>query len=394
MKPNLLNTPTSMQETHYLKQELFDLVKNDNIKFLEFISNGPLDGLWFWDLENPEYEWMSGKFWTELGYEPSEMPHSPESWRGIINADDLENSGKAIQKHIENPDIPFNEVLRYKHKDGSTVYIRCQAYCIKNDEGTPYRMLGTHINITKRIQYGIEKQINQELEHLNKALELKNSELEQFTYITSHDLQEPLNLILSFSELLKMSKTGLDDVGQKSIDVITDAAIRMKDLITALLFYSRIGKQPEKKQINFQNVLEAVTTELKDQIATSGAEISYVGNLSDFDVFENDFYQLILNLTSNAVKYVAEGVKPDIIIDCKDKGDSYLFSFKDNGIGIDKQYFERIFQVFQRLHTKNKYPGTGIGLAHCKKVVSLHNGKIWVASTLGEGSVFYFTIEK
>lgn len=394
MKPNLLNTPTIAQETHYLKQELFDLVKNDNIKFLEFISNGPLDGLWFWDLENPEHEWMSEKFWTELGYEPSEMPHSPESWRGIINADDLENSGKAIQKHIENPDIPFNEVLRYKHKDGSTVYIRCQAYCIKNDEDTPIRMLGTHINITKRIQYGIEKQINQELEHLNKALELKNSELEQFTYITSHDLQEPLNLILSFSELLKMSKTGLDDVGQKSIDVITDAAIRMKDLITALLFYSRIGKQPEKKQINFQNVLEAVTTELKDEIATSGAEISYVGNLNDFDVFENDFYQLILNLTSNAIKYVAEGVKPDIIIDCKDKGDSYLFSFKDNGIGIDKQYFERIFQVFQRLHTKNKYPGTGIGLAHCKKVLSLHNGKIWVESTLGEGSVFYFTIEK
>ena len=394
MKPNLLNTPTSAQETHYLKQELFDLVKNDNIKFLEFISNGPLDGLWFWDLENPEHEWMSEKFWTELGYEPSEMPHNPESWRGIINADDLENSGKAIQKHIENPDIPFNEVLRYKHKDGSTVYIRCQAYCIKNDEGTPIRMLGTHINITKRIQYGIEKQINQELEHLNKALELKNSELEQFTYITSHDLQEPLNLILSFSELLKMSKTGLDDVGQKSIDVITDAAIRMKDLITALLFYSRIGKQPEKKQINFQNVLEVVKTELKDEIATSGAEISYVGNLSDFNVFENDFYQLILNLTSNAIKYVAEGVKPVIIIDCKDKGDNYLFSFKDNGIGIDKQYFERIFQVFQRLHTKNKYPGTGIGLAHCKKVLSLHNGKIWVESTLGEGSVFYFTIEK
>ena len=389
-----MKTPTSTQETHYLKQELFDLVINDNIKFLEFISNGPLDGLWFWDLENPEHEWMSEKFWTELGYEPSEMPHSPESWRGIINADDLENSGKAIQKHIENPDIPFNEVLRYKHKDGSTVYIRCRAYCIKNDEGTPIRMLGTHINITKRIQYGIEKQINQELEHLNKALELKNSELEQFTYITSHDLQEPLNLILSFSELLKMSKTGLDDVGQKSIDVITDAAIRMKDLITALLFYSRIGKQPEKKQINFQNVLEAVKTELKDEIATSGAEINYVGNLNDFDVFENDFYQLILNLTSNAIKYVAEGVKPDIIIDCKDKGDSYLFSFKDNGIGIDKQYFERIFQVFQRLHTKNKYPGTGIGLAHCKKVLSLHNGKIWVESTLGEGSVFYFTIEK
>lgn len=389
-----MKTPTSTQESHYLKQELFDLVINDNIKFLEFISNGPLDGLWFWDLENPEHEWMSEKFWTELGYEPSEMPHSPESWRGIINADDLENSGKAIQKHIENPDIPFNEVLRYKHKDGSTVYIRCQAYCIKNDEGTPIRMLGTHINITKRIQYGIEKQINQELEHLNKALELKNSELEQFTYITSHDLQEPLNLILSFSELLKMSKTGLDDVGQKSIDVITDAAIRMKDLITALLFYSRIGRQTEKKQINFQNVLEAVKTELKDQMATSGAEISYVGNLNDFDVFENDFYQLILNLTSNAIKYVAEGVKPVITIDCKDKGDSYLFSFKDNGIGIDKQYFERIFQVFQRLHTKNKYPGTGIGLAHCKKVVSLHKGKIWVASTLGEGSVFYFTIEK
>ena len=131
-----MKTPTSTQETHYLKQELFDLVTNDNIKFLEFISNGPLDGLWFWDLENPEHEWMSEKFWTELGYEPSEMPHSPESWRGIINADDLENSGTAIQKHIENPDIPFNEVLRYKHKDGSTVYIRCQAYCIKNDEGT------------------------------------------------------------------------------------------------------------------------------------------------------------------------------------------------------------------------------------------------------------------
>jgi PAS domain S-box-containing protein len=136
-----------MADKHYLREELYELVKKDE-RIFDFIQEGSLDGLWYWDLENPENEWMNEKFWKVLGYEPADMPHKSSAWQGIINQEDLKNALKLVKEHFENPDKPYDQEVRYTHKNGSTVWIRCRGIAIRDEHGMPVRMLGAHQDIT------------------------------------------------------------------------------------------------------------------------------------------------------------------------------------------------------------------------------------------------------
>lgn len=243
---------------------------------------------------------------------------------------------------------------------------------------------------------------NQSLEHTKisllsakEELENKNKELEQFTYITSHDLQEPLNSILSFSSLLKKSdQSKLDKIGQQSVSIIEESAIRMKQFIVSLLEYSRIGRVKEKSEVNIRELFLDLKTDLNDLIQREDATIEYIGEDLTVSAYKTDLLKLFQNLIVNGIKYRKESEKPFIVINAKELTHAYQFSIADNGIGIEKEYYEQIFEVFRRLHTSDQYSGTGIGLAHCKKIVELHQGKIWLESTPGKGSKFYFTISK
>ncbi|MFD0964222.1 ATP-binding protein [Pseudofulvibacter geojedonensis] len=372
---------------HYLKQELYELIKSDS-KIFDFIQKGSLDGIWYWDLEKPENEWMSEKFWTELGYNPNKMPHKASAWQGIINQDDLNLAIENFNKHCSDPTHPYDQTVRYIHKNGSTVYIRCRGIAIRDDKGKPIRMLGAHTNITEITESKIE------IEEINRQLNEKNKELEQFTYLTSHDLQEPLNSIISFSSLLEGNKENLDEIGKKSIEVIVNSSHRMKDFIIALLEYSRIGKQKVKEEVNIIELIKNLKTDLYDIIDKNEASINYIGKPLKIQAFKIDLIKLIQNLIINGIKYTDTETKPKIVIDIKEHTQHYEFSIKDNGIGIAKEHYDKIFEVFQRLHTRNKFSGTGIGLSHCKKVVELHGGEIWLTSEIGKGTTFYFTISK
>jgi PAS domain S-box-containing protein len=149
-----------MKDNHYLKKELYDLVKTDNTIF-DFIQDSSLDGIWYWDLDNPEEEWMSPKFWSVLGYDHTVMPHNPSAWRDIVNADDLKLSNELFIKHCENPEIPFDQTIRYTHKNGSIVWIRCRGLAIRDKEGKPIRMLGSHQDITEyvRKEHSLDKNV-------------------------------------------------------------------------------------------------------------------------------------------------------------------------------------------------------------------------------------------
>lgn len=379
---------------HYLKQEIYDLVKKDG-EIFDFIQKGSLDGIWYWDLENPDNEWMSEKFWTELGYNPDEMPHKASAWQGIINQEDFKLAVEKINSILSDvTQPPYDQILRYKHKNGSTVYIRCRGLVIRDKKGKPIRMLGAHNNITSAINYRIEKEISQKLSSLNKMLSNKNAELEQFSYITSHDLQEPLNTIISFSNLLEIEQDKLGEVGQKSIEVIKTSANRMKEFIISLLEYSRVGSDKEKTQVDVVQLIENLKTDLSDIIEKSQATINYIGKPLKITAFETDLKILFQNLIINGIKYIDEKTLPIITIDFEEESDQYKFSVTDNGIGIPEDQFGKIFEVFQRLHSRDKYSGTGIGLAYCKKVVELHNGEIWLDSVEGKGSTFYFSLSK
>jgi len=253
--------------------------------------------------------------------------------------------------------------------------------------------------------YLIKKKLNDVLQKKNKEiylqsleLESKNKELEQFAYIASHDLQEPLNTITSFINLITEDYgDNFDDIGKESLTFIQNASVRMKKLIDALLRYSRLGRSREFTEVNCNTVLNELKADLKIRIEDSGAKI-ITKNLPIVTGSEIEIRLLFQNLISNGIKFRAAGVTPKISIssikktNTKESKDFWEFSVKDNGIGIPDQHKERIFSIFQRLHSREDYEGTGIGLAHCKKIVESHGGEIWLESTVGKGSTFYFTI--
>jgi light-regulated signal transduction histidine kinase (bacteriophytochrome) len=218
--------------------------------------------------------------------------------------------------------------------------------------------------------------------------------LEQFAYVASHDLQEPLRLVASFSQLLALHYKGkLDAEADKYIEYIVEAALRMQQLILDLLDYSRITTRgKEFAPVNCEDVLDEVILNLKVVIDENNAIISH----DPLPTIMGDYSQLVQlfqNLLSNAIKFHGDE-NPKIHISAEMKGDKWVFQVKDNGIGIESQYHQRIFEVFERLHDRSEYSGTGIGLAISKHIVERHNGHIWVESELNKGSTFYFTIPK
>ena len=238
------------------------------------------------------------------------------------------------------------------------------------------------------------EQANQKADDANKQLEIKNKELEHFAYIASHDLREPLRTTSGFVKLLQQQYEGkLDEKGDKYLSHITQAAGRMKVLIDDLLDYSMVDGKTLIGQVDCNAVLQEVLDDLGIAVSEAGAEVS-AGQLPVITAHHTAIKLLFQNLIINGIKFRKKDVAPKIKIATEIKDDSWMFSFADNGIGIEQQDKDKVFVIFQRLHSKQEYEGSGIGLAHCKKIVEDHRGKIWVESELGNGATFYFTISK
>jgi light-regulated signal transduction histidine kinase (bacteriophytochrome) len=235
-----------------------------------------------------------------------------------------------------------------------------------------------------------EKEINRQ----NKILKLQNTELEQFTYLTSHDLQEPLLTLTSFAELLLEEHTeALNDEGKLFVEYINKSADRMRKLVAGLMEYARIGKNEIPTILNCEQIVNEVILDLNVKITKSNAIVN-VKYLPQLNGFKTDIRLLFQNLISNAIKFSKENATPTITISCNENSNEYVFCVEDNGIGIDKNNIEQIFIIFKQLNNRENYTGYGIGLAHCKKIIELHGGEIWVESVLGKGSQFKFSIPK
>jgi signal transduction histidine kinase len=234
--------------------------------------------------------------------------------------------------------------------------------------------------------------LERKVEQRTAELEIKNKELEQFAYVASHDLQEPLRTTSSFVELLrKQYYDKLDAHANRYIDYILQASDRMKTLIKDLLDYSRLGREKKLEEADCNALLSEVLADLDKVIKENGAHIT-AEPLPVIKAFKTEIKLVFQNLISNSIKFRKQNEPPVIHISAHHQPGAWQFSFADNGIGIGKQHQERIFIIFQRLHNRTDYEGSGIGLAHCKKVVELHGGKIWVDSEPGKGSTFHFTI--
>jgi light-regulated signal transduction histidine kinase (bacteriophytochrome) len=279
--------------------------------------------------------------------------------------------------------INYEEQLKF---DTHTIWTLTTLSPLQDEQGRIYRIIGTATDISDRKYKEIE------LQNQKQDLARSNAELQQFAYIASHDLQEPLRMITSYLELLERRYKGqLDEKADKFIAYAVDGATRMQTLINDLLSYSRVGSRSQDLElVDCEKILQNVLTNLQMAIKQNNAIITHTP-LPRVSADPSQLTQLFQNLISNSIKFRRED-PPQIHLEVQDTDGKWLFTLQDNGIGMEVQYLERIFIIFQRLHSKTEYPGTGIGLAVCKKIVERHGGNLWVESQHGQGSTFYFTI--
>ncbi len=346
------------------------------------------EGIWMMD-EKFDTIFVNKKMCDLLGYSNEAMLGS--SLKSFIAPNDLALSYPLVQKSRNGES--YNLDLPLQTSTGSRIWVTLSASPIFDPEDKFTGALAMVTDISKRKMD--EEQIKRseaDLDIRNKELKRKNTELEQFAYVASHDLQEPLRTTSSFVQLLKQQYQGkLDERADKYLRFIHESSDRMKVLIKDLLDYSRIGTKNELELVDCNAIIKNVIADLHSAITESGTIIT-ISELPLINGYSTEIKQLFQNLLINAIKFRRTDVQSEVQVAARREEDQWIFSFRDNGIGIDKAHNDRIFIIFQRLHTRTEYQGSGIGLSHCKKIVELHHGKIWVESTPGKGSTFYFSI--
>lgn len=293
---------------------------------------------------------------------------------------------KIFYNIIKNQSI--NNIFDYSilDKDKSIKLIRWQSSALKNENGEMFGVINSGADITHI------KQAENELQKTKEKLEQYRKDIEEFVYIASHDLQEPLRVVSSYCQLLEKDYGNLlNNEGKLYVKYAVETAAKMKELIKNLLDFAKLGITDNSSE--WTNI-EEILKEFKEDVKISYKDIIIQSGEMPL-IFAKKFIikQLFQNLIFNAIKFRNNDRKLIIEISCENKEDEWEFSIKDNGIGIEPDKIDKIFQLFKRGHSQ-QYPGTGIGLATCKKIVNDHSGKIWVESKLNEGSTFYFTIAK
>lgn len=343
-------------------------------------------GAWEWDLRTNENFW-SDELWPLYGLEPHSCEASYEAWLETVHPYDRAAVEQAVQE-TSSTGVELNAEWRVFDPKGRERWLMSRGRPVYDDHGQAVSYIGIVMDITER------KLAEHELSKTIVDLERSNKELEQFAYVASHDLQEPLRMVASYTQLLaERYEEQLDDKAKKFIEYAVDGAVRMQRLILDLLTFSRVTTSGSKFQLVDSNVaLGMAIAGLGESIRESDALVTN-DELPQVMADQTQLAQVFQNLISNAIKFRDQ--KPPLIhISARADGPNWLFSVEDNGIGIDLQYKDKIFVIFQRLHTREEYPGTGIGLALCQRIVNRHGGEIWFDSNPGKGSTFYFTIPK
>lgn len=308
-------------------------------------------------------------------------------WLQCVHPDDVKVFDR-VQDKIKSSE-PYNCEYRLQRFDGEYRFIFEIGTPRTLPDGSFAGYMGSCVDVTET------KATQNELASRARELMRSNEELEQFAYVASHDLQEPLRMIISYVQLIQknIEQNNIARVGE-FMNYVLQGTGRMQALINDLLQFSRVSRKGNPfKQVDLNEVLKIAVSHLTARISENKASVI----IPALPTVMGDNFQLIRlfqNLIDNAIKFKSAETEPRIEICVEERVEDYLFSVQDNGIGIEDKFYNRIFVIFQRLHTRDDYEGTGIGLAVCKKIVERHGGEIWVESKPGKGSTFYFTIKK
>jgi PAS domain S-box-containing protein len=341
-------------------------------------------GIWSWDPSTGVLTWdshMGPLFGLPAGAQPTNYEES----MGLVHPEDRAAYVQEAIASLASKEF-FDERFRVIHPDGTIHWLASHARVWRDAEGNAIRLAGACWDVSEEQRHALA------LQRAAEELEASNKDLQQFAYAASHDLQEPLRAVAGCAQILQLRYNDLlDDEGRAVIRHTVDGARRMQTLIEDLLAYSRVGTRDMQLQpVSAEEPAREAMLNLEVAIAESGAQI-WMESLPTVVADGGQLRQLFQNLLANAIKF--RGTEPPrIVLSAHREDAAWLFHVADNGIGIDPTHSARVFQVFQRLHTRGTYPGTGIGLAICKRIVERHGGRIGFHSELGAGATFFFSI--
>ena len=387
------------QEEHYLKTELYALVRSDPAIF-EFLQAGSLDGIWYWDVERQDQEWMSPRFKELFGYRDDEISNTSEWWMANIFPEDRDVALDNFAKHLADPNHPYDQIVRYRHRDGSSVWVRCRGLAVRNERGEPIRLLGCHTDVTalKRAEEDLQRQAA-ELRDARDAAERANQAKSIFLANVSHEIRTPFNAVIGTTELL--GDTGLTPVQHEHLDAIRESAEALLDIINDILDFSKIeaGKLvSEQVPFRLRDRLENLVKSLAPRL--HGRPVAMVSDVAPDapDALVGDarlLRQVLANLLSNAIKFTARG---EIVLHVRrqeltDDAVTLEFAVADTGIGIPQDKQRVIFEEFVQADasTTRQYGGTGLGLAIASRLAGVLGGSIGLESEPNRGSTFHFT---
>jgi PAS domain S-box-containing protein len=360
----------------------------------EKVTQATNDAIWDWDLVSGTVYRGAG-FDRLLGQEVESVRTVRGSWWDLVHPDDQPQVQRSMEEAMANPAI-FHWEMEYRlvRTDGRVISVLNRGMIFRNAAGAVIRMVGALSDITYRKEYEVSLQnLNQELLRINQELAGSNQELEQFAFIASHDLQEPLRMVTGFLSQLQRKYGGqLDEKAQQYIHYAVDGAARMRLILLDLLEYSRAGRSELKmERVDLNLLLEDVRQLLQVQLREAGAVLE-LGDLPVLQTSLVPLQQVFVNLISNAIKYSRVGVLPVIRVSASLTDGEWQFSVCDNGIGIEEEYYQKIFVIFQRLQVKGDAGGSGVGLSITRKIIERLGGRIWLESVPGSGSCFFFTL--
>lgn len=368
-------------------------LKKSNERYY-FLSEASFDGIWDCDLKTNEVQWNEGAK-KMFGISDPSVVLTLDWWYNNVHKEDRERVDRKLKSDMEQGISKWEDEYRFRTANNTYKYIYNRGYIIYDANKKPVRLIGAMQDLTERKEHeNMLQKLNNSLEKRATELAESNAELERFAYVASHDLQEPLRMVTSFLQLLeKRYKEKLDQKAHEYINYAVDGAERMKRLILDLLEYSRVNSsKAEVEDVDVNEVVEDLKLTYKNFLKETKGTIN-TKKLPVIKGNKTQILQLFQNIIGNACKYKSHA-PPVIDISYEEEKSHYQFAIADNGIGIDPKFFHKIFIIFQRLHNRDEYSGTGIGLAICKKIIDKHGGKIWVTSTPGHGSTFYFTLPK